>query len=123
MLSGAALRRLRLRAGRSQEEVSRLVGIPASVLSAYERGNRQPGLEVVDRIVTALGFRVEFVPALDPEVQAKKLVDVLGLAEALPYRARPLRTPNWGPNQPDGWASTAGQRPTQRRRPRRGATS
>jgi len=106
MLSGAALRRLRIRAGRSQVDTARLVGIPASVLSAYERGRRQPGLEVADRIVTALGYRIEFVRALDPEVQAAKLVDVLELAEALPYRARPLHTPNWGTNRRAGWSAT-----------------
>lgn len=32
---------------------------------------------------------------LDPEVQARKLVEVLTLAEALPYRPRPLATARW----------------------------
>lgn len=32
---------------------------------------------------------------LDPEVQAGKLVEVLTLAEALPYRPRPLATARW----------------------------
>jgi transcriptional regulator with XRE-family HTH domain len=90
MLSGSTLRDLRLRRGLTQQQVASVVGIPATVLSAYERGRRQPGLEVAGRIIDALGYRVEFRPRLDPEVQARKLVDVLTLAEALPYRPRPL---------------------------------
>jgi transcriptional regulator with XRE-family HTH domain len=90
MLSGETLRDLRLRTGRTQVDVATQVGIAASVLSAYERGRRQPGLDVAGRIIEALGYRVQFVPRLDPEVQARTLVDVLTLAEALPYRPRPL---------------------------------
>ena len=90
MLSGDTLRELRRRTGRTQADVAAQVGIPASVLSAYERGRRQPGLEVAGRIIEALGYRVEFVPGLDPAVQGRKLVDVLTLAEALPYRPRPM---------------------------------
>lgn len=86
------LRDLRRRAGRTQVEVADAVGIPASVLSAYERGRRQPGLEVAGRIIEVLGYRVEFVRRLDPAVQARKLEDVLTLAEHLPYRPRPLAT-------------------------------
>jgi transcriptional regulator with XRE-family HTH domain len=83
---------LRLRTGRRQAEVAAEVGLPASVLSAYERGRRQPGLEIASRIVDALGYRVEFVPQLDPTVHARRLEDVLTLAEQLPYRPRPLAT-------------------------------
>jgi uncharacterized protein len=61
MLSGETLRDLRLRTGRTQVDVATQVGIPASVLSAYERGRRQPGLDVAGRIIEALGYRVQFV--------------------------------------------------------------
>ena len=47
-------------------------------------------MTVAGRIIEALGYRADFVPRLDPAVQARKLVDVLTLAEALPYRPRPL---------------------------------
>ena len=90
MLSGDSLRSLRRRSGRTQADVAAAVGIPASVLSAYERGRRQPGLEIAGRIIAALGYRVEFVRTLDPVVQARRLADVLTLAEALPYAPRPL---------------------------------
>ena len=92
MLSGSTLRDLRLRAGLTQAEVARRVGIVPTVLSAYECGRRQPSLEAAGRIISAMGYEVEFRRRLDPEVQARKLVDVLELAEALPYRPRPLAT-------------------------------
>lgn len=90
MISGCTLRRLRVARGRAQHEVAAAVGIPAPVLSAYERGRRQPGLEVAGRIIEALGYRIEFRTGLDPEVQAQKLEDALTLAEALPFRPRPM---------------------------------
>lgn len=93
MLTGATLRALRLRAGLSQREVADRVGITTSVLSAYERERREPGLEIAGRIIDATGCRVQFGASLDPAAQAHRLVQVLGLAEALPYRPRELARP------------------------------
>jgi transcriptional regulator with XRE-family HTH domain len=90
VLSGDTLRSLRLRAGRTQADVAAAVGIPATVLSAYERGRRQPGLETAGRIIEVLGYRIEFVRGLDPAVQDRRLRDALSLAEQLPYRPRPM---------------------------------
>ena len=90
MISGETLATLRRRAGRSQAEVAEAVGIPASVLSAYERGRRQPSLGNASRIIEALGYSVKFDFVLDPAEQARRLHDVLELAEALPYEPRPL---------------------------------
>lgn len=95
MISGATLRELRLRAGRKQADVAAAAGIPASVLSAYERGHREPGLQAVSRIIDALGLQVRFVPQLDAEEQGRILVQVLELAEALPYEPRPLAKARW----------------------------
>lgn len=95
MVTGASIRALRKQVGRSQAEVAVAAGLPASVLSAYERGRRQPSLEMASRIVEALGFRIEFVRGLDPRRQAILLEDVLVLAEQLPYRPRPLIRPDW----------------------------
>lgn len=92
MLSGQTLRELRRRASLTQAEVARRVGIPATVVSAYECGRRQPSLETAGRLIDAMGFDVAFRPRLDPEVQGRRLVEVLTLAEALPYRPRPLAT-------------------------------
>jgi transcriptional regulator with XRE-family HTH domain len=90
MIDGTTLRDLRHRAGRTQAGVAAAVGIPVTVLSAYERGRRQPGVEIATRIVDALGFHLRFVPTPDPTVQARRLADVLHLAEGLPYTPRPL---------------------------------
>lgn len=90
MISGPDLRRLRRRTGHTQRWVADAVGIPVTVVSAYERGRRQPSAEVASRIVAALGHRIELVPMLDPAVQARRLEDVLTLADALPFRPRPM---------------------------------
>jgi len=90
VLSGATLRELRIKAGLTQAEVGRRVGIPGTVVRAYECGRRQPSLEVAGRIIEVLGFEARFVRVLNPEVQGRKLMEVLSLAVALPYRPRPL---------------------------------
>ena len=92
VLTGADLGRLRRRVGRTQQWVADAVGVSVSTISAYERSHRQPGLENTGRILEVLGHRVEVVPMLDPAVQARRLEDVLTLAEALPFRAAPLAT-------------------------------
>lgn len=84
------LRQLRERAGISQTELALRLGVPATVLSAYERGHRQPGIDVFFRAVHAAGFEVRYVQQLDPETQGRRLVEVLELADALPYRATPM---------------------------------
>jgi transcriptional regulator with XRE-family HTH domain len=90
VLDGTTLRRLRHRRGWTQEQLAAASGIPASVLSAYERGRRTPGLDTASRIVDALGFRIDLVALPDPLACGQALEQVLALAEALPYRPRPL---------------------------------
>lgn len=90
MLDSSTLRELRIKAGLTQAEVGRRVGISATVVSAYECGRRQPSLDMAGPIIAVLGFEARFVRVLDDEVQSRKLEQVLLLAEALPYRPRPL---------------------------------
>ena len=90
MISGETLAILRRRTGRTQTDVAHAVGIPASVLSAYERGRRQPSLVIASRVIDALGYSVKFDLVLDPAEQARRLREVLDLAEALPSKPRPL---------------------------------
>jgi transcriptional regulator with XRE-family HTH domain len=90
MITGDLLLVLRRRAGRTQTDVAQATGIPASVLSAYERGRREPSLTNASRVIDALGYSVKFDFVLDPSEQARRLHDVLELADALPYQARPL---------------------------------
>ena len=79
------------RSGLSQAELARRAGIPRSVLNAYLRGAREPGAEAFLRLAAAGGFDVELSERTAP-VDAKRageiLVQVLGLADALPFRPR-----------------------------------
>ena len=87
--AGELLRALRAASGRTQAEVAQAAGLPASVLSAYERGRREPSFAAVARIVEVLGHRLTAVPRLDPVRQGQRLAEVLELAEALPFEPRP----------------------------------
>lgn len=85
------LRTTRIRAGLSQAELARRAGLPRSVLCAYERGSREPGADMLIRVLDAAGFDTRAVPAVrvpDQQQAARVLADVLDLAEALPYRPR-----------------------------------
>lgn len=79
------------KSGLSQAELARRAGLPRSVLNAYLRGNREPGADTLLRIVAAAGAKLEITerkPPVDPKRAEKILLQVLGLAEALPYRPR-----------------------------------
>ena len=96
MNSNVVARRLiaeiRARARLSQAELARAAGMTRSVVNAYERGRRQPSVEALDRLASAAGMRLRVAraePKIDPERAGRILEQVLELAEALPYRARP----------------------------------
>jgi transcriptional regulator with XRE-family HTH domain len=77
--------------GLSQAELARRAGTPRSVLNAYLHGTREPGADAVLRIAAAAGtsLRVERrQPPVDAERASSILVQVLELAEALPFRPR-----------------------------------
>jgi transcriptional regulator with XRE-family HTH domain len=79
------------RSGLSQAELARRAGIPRSVLNVYVRGHREPGAEALMRIAAAGGCELrlgERRPPVDPERAGEILVQVLELAEALPFRPR-----------------------------------
>lgn len=79
------------RSGLSQAELARRAGLPRSVLNAYLKGHREPGADALLRIAAAGGARLsveERRPPVDPERASGILNQVLGLAEALPYRPR-----------------------------------
>jgi len=89
MGSGDMVRSLRQRSGLSQVELAGR-GIAASVLSAYEHGRRQPGADVFLALIRAAGYQPTFIRRFDDRVQGRRLADVLDLAEALPFRPRPM---------------------------------
>lgn len=90
--------RLRRASGLTQATLARRAGIPATVLSAYENGRREPAATTMLRIVQEAGFEPSYRRRPDPLKCAAILADVLSLAEGLPYRPRPLTVPRapWG---------------------------
>ena len=80
---------IRRERGLSQAELARAACMTRSVVNAYERGHRQPGVDALARIADAAGMRLRVDPAprtVDPIRAGRILEQVLGLAEALPYR-------------------------------------
>jgi transcriptional regulator with XRE-family HTH domain len=80
------------RSGLSQAELARRAGMPRSVVNVYLRGHREPGADVLARLAAAGGFEVGLTPRkppVDAERAGRILVQVLELAEALPFRPRP----------------------------------
>ncbi|HEX7059571.1 MAG TPA: helix-turn-helix transcriptional regulator [Solirubrobacterales bacterium] len=82
---------IRRSSGLSQAELARRAGLPRSVLNVYLRGHREPGTEALLRIAAAGGIDLRLArrrPLVDADQAAERLVQVLELAEALPYRPR-----------------------------------
>jgi transcriptional regulator with XRE-family HTH domain len=89
---------IRGRSGLSQAELARAAGMTRSVVNAYERGRRQPGVDALARLAGAarlhLRLGAEQTSSIDPARAARILEQVLDLAEALPHRRPgPLRYP------------------------------
>jgi transcriptional regulator with XRE-family HTH domain len=77
--------------GLSQAELARRAGLPRSVVNAYIRGHREPGVDTLARLAGAAGLGLELTPRksrVDAERAGRILVQVLELAEALPFRPK-----------------------------------
>jgi transcriptional regulator with XRE-family HTH domain len=91
MSAAALIAEILQKSGLTQAELARRAGMPRSVLNAYLRGHREPGADAVLRIASAAGVKLgleERRPPVDPQRASFILNQVLGLAEALPYRPR-----------------------------------
>jgi len=65
--SSALLQLARLKAGMSQRELAERAGVPVTMISAYERDQRQPTLATLLRLVRAAGFELRLhLAAYDP---------------------------------------------------------
>jgi transcriptional regulator with XRE-family HTH domain len=65
--------------------------LPRSVLNAYIRGKRRPRIDVLQRIAAAAGMELQLArrtSPVDAEEAGRRLVQVLELAEALPFEPR-----------------------------------
>lgn len=58
----AQLTRERVRAGKTQADVAKAIGRPASDISRFERGETDPGLSKVVSVADSLGGHLAFVP-------------------------------------------------------------
>lgn len=70
MDAGALLHQARTRAGLSQSDLARRVGVPQSVVSEYEANKREPALSTLARLIEGTGHQlsVELVRT-DPSVR------------------------------------------------------
>jgi transcriptional regulator with XRE-family HTH domain len=97
------LRSVRRRQRITQAELARRAGTSQPVISAYERGHRDPTYRTLLRLVEAGGERLridsvrppaDLPPPVDVHDHAYRLGEVLGLAEAFPFRrSGPLVAP------------------------------
>jgi hypothetical protein len=84
LLTGA-----RERVGISQSELARRAGVSISVVNAYERGRRMPGVPGLQHLLTALDSCLVVEPDRAVERwQGERLKQVLDLAGHLPRRHR-----------------------------------
>lgn len=89
--AASLIAQIHARSGLSQAELARRAGITRSVLNAYLHGTREPGTDAMLRIAAAGGMDLQLAsrkPPVDPERASRILVQVLELAEALPFRPR-----------------------------------
>jgi transcriptional regulator with XRE-family HTH domain len=95
-----AIRKARELAGLSKRELARRARTSPAAIVAYEGGMRDPTVGTLDRILGAAGSAadIELEPERmqpDPVVSARRLAQVLALADRLPKRpaARRLTYP------------------------------
>jgi transcriptional regulator with XRE-family HTH domain len=103
MSSGRLIRDARTAAAMTQSELARRSGTSQATLSAYESSSRTPSAATLERILAAAGQRLSSEPAARPvhtsnqtdfEDRGRMLIDVLLLADALPFKRKgPLRYP------------------------------
>ena len=58
----------RLRAGLSQKEVARLVGVASSTYSLYESGNREPNIDTIKRMADILNASADELLGINSEI-------------------------------------------------------
>jgi transcriptional regulator with XRE-family HTH domain len=89
--AASLVEQIRVQSGLRQAELARRAGLPRSVVNAYLRGSREPGADTLARLAAAGGFELQLgrrEPPVDAERAGRILVQVLELAEALPFRAK-----------------------------------
>lgn len=91
---GPIVERLRLEAGLTQAELARRIGTTQAAISKIETGRSVPGLELLDRLATALGRSIALTfgaaPVRPPlEERRRRIRRVLGDFEFDPWARAP----------------------------------
>jgi len=93
----ALIKAVRRRQGLTQADLARRAGTSQPVISAYEHGRRDPTYSTLRKIVEASGEQLhldaavrptDLAPPTDVHEHARRLLDVLSLADAIPTRRR-----------------------------------
>lgn len=82
------LRVARLRAGLTQRQAARRAGLPATVLSAYENGRREPSARTFRTLLAACGADLVVVDRWDSTRNGKHFALVMEMTDHLPKRPR-----------------------------------
>ena len=97
MTPAALIRAVRRRRGLTQADLARRAGTSQPVVSAYEHGRRDPTYGTLRKLVEASGERLlldaspatsDLLPPESVDEHARRLLDVLSLADAIPVRRR-----------------------------------
>lgn len=97
MTPGELLRTVRRRQGMTQAELARRAGTSQPVISAYEHDRRDPTFGTLRRLIESTGERLlvtagapasDLTPPADLDEHARRLLDVLSVADAIPRRQR-----------------------------------
>ncbi|HEY7916760.1 MAG TPA: helix-turn-helix transcriptional regulator [Acidimicrobiales bacterium] len=97
MNAATLIHSVRRRRGLTQAELARRAGTSQPVISAYEHGRRDPTYETLRKLIEAGGerLRIDAVvpgpdqpPPGDVGEHARRLLEVLTLADAIPLRRR-----------------------------------
>lgn len=90
------LREARTRAGLSQRALARRAGTSQAAVAAIESGRKAPTVPTLERLLNAADAQLALADSTDVVLRrrGRRLEEVLGLAEALPFRREgPLRFP------------------------------
>jgi transcriptional regulator with XRE-family HTH domain len=90
-VAGELIGEIRRESGLRQAELARRAAMSRSVVNAYERGHRQPGVDALARLAAAAGLELRISRSqspVDPVRAGRILGQVLDLAEALPAKRR-----------------------------------
>jgi transcriptional regulator with XRE-family HTH domain len=83
----------RQRAGFSQRELAGRARTSAAAICLYERGERVPRVDTLERLLAAAGsslsLRAQSAPAIDLRARGVDVLAVLDLADRLPQRHAP----------------------------------